>query len=96
MNRSSLSKILGVSLLTLGLAALPATLPASAQTSSSGTTTTVDNSGSEANIDRNYSDGDWGLLGLLGLFGLFGRRSHKDVPTAYEDPDVVTTRTLDR
>jgi MYXO-CTERM domain-containing protein len=95
MNCSSLSKILGVSLLILGLA-VPTTLPASAQTSSSGTSTTVDNSGSAADTDRNYSDGDWGLLGLLGLFGLFGRRSQKDVPTAYEDPNVATTRTIDR
>jgi MYXO-CTERM domain-containing protein len=92
-----LSQITGATLLTLGLAILPATLPASAQTDTTGTTTTdtIDATGTADNTadqatDGNYADGDWGLLGLLGLFGLFGRRSHSDEPTAYQDP--ATTR----
>jgi hypothetical protein len=100
----NLSKITGTALLTLGLAILPATLPAHA-TDTTGTNspgTAVDNAMDDAadNIadttDRDYSDGDWGLLGLLGLFGLLGRRSRKDEPTVYQETTVPTSRTVDR
>jgi MYXO-CTERM domain-containing protein len=81
VKRFNVSKILGSTVLALSLATLPTVLPASAQT-----TTTTDST----TTDRNYSDGDWGLLGLLGLFGLFGRKSRKaDDNVAYRDPNAV-------
>ncbi|MFN6465358.1 MAG: WGxxGxxG family protein [Nostoc sp. DedVER02] len=89
MKRFNVSKILGSTVLALSLATLPTVLPASAQTTSTSdgtTTTTTDNT----STDRNYRDGDWGLLGLLGLFGLFGRKSRKaDDNVGYRDPNAV-------
>ncbi|MEH2164338.1 MAG: WGxxGxxG family protein [Nostoc sp.] len=89
MKRFNISKILGTTVLALSLATLPTVLPASAQTTTtpdSTTTTTTDST----TTDRNYRDGDWGLLGLLGLFGLFGRKSRKaDDNVGYSDPNVV-------
>ncbi|MEH1866897.1 MAG: WGxxGxxG family protein [Nostoc sp.] len=92
MKRFNVSKILGSTVLALSLATLPTVLPASAQTTSTSdgttTTTTTDNTAT----DRNYRDGDWGLLGLLGLFGLLGRKNRKaDDNVAYRDPNVVGT-----
>jgi MYXO-CTERM domain-containing protein len=87
VKRFNVSKILGSTVLALSLATLPTVLPASAQTTTTpDTTTTTDNTAT----DRNYRDGDWGLLGLLGLFGLFGRKSRKaDDNVAYRDPNAV-------
>lgn len=92
VKRSNLSKAFGTSVLVLGLATLPVTLPALAQTTTTttdGTTTTVDN----AATDRNYSDGDWGLMGLLGLFGLLGRKNRKHNDTVTYDRDAVGSGT---
>jgi MYXO-CTERM domain-containing protein len=88
VKRFNISKVLGSTVLALSLATLPTVLPASAQTTTipDTTTTTTDNTAT----DRNYRDGDWGLLGLLGLFGLFGRKSRKaDNHVAYSDPNAV-------
>ena len=90
MKRFNVSKILGSSVLALSLATLPTILPASAQTTSTPDATVTDTTTDSAATDRNYRDGDWGLLGLLGLFGLFGRKSRKaDDNVAYRDPNAV-------
>jgi len=86
----NVSKILGSTALALSLATLPTVLPASAQTTTTPDATVTDTTTDRAATDRNYGDGDWGLLGLLGLFGLFGRKSRKDVDNvAYRDPNAV-------
>ncbi|MCC5666453.1 WGxxGxxG-CTERM domain-containing protein [Nostoc sp. CHAB 5784] len=92
MKRFNVFKILGSTALALSLATLPTVLPASAQTTSSpdATVTDTNTTTDRAATDRNYQDGDWGLLGLLGLFGLFGRKSRKaDDNVAYRDPNAV-------
>lgn len=100
MKRSNVSKFLGTSLLVASLVTLPATMRASAQSTTTGTgsntTTTTERSvvnNADRATDNNYSDGDWGLMGLLGLFGLFGRRSRKHVETVGYDRDAVGTGT---
>lgn len=92
------SKIAGATLLTLGLAVLPAHATSTTGTSTDAGTAVnnaAENTADAAadNTDRDYNDGDWGLLGLLGLFGLLGRRSRPTEPTAYQDPGVTTSRT---
>ncbi|WP_375514482.1 WGxxGxxG family protein [uncultured Nostoc sp.] len=90
MKRFNVSKILGSTALALSLATLPTVLPASAQTTSTTDGTVTNTTTDRAATDRNYRDGDWGLLGLLGLFGLFGRKSRKaDDNIAYRDPNAV-------
>ncbi|MCC5647762.1 WGxxGxxG-CTERM domain-containing protein [Nostoc sp. CHAB 5824] len=95
MKRFNVSKILGSTVLAVSLATLPTVLPASAQTTGTSdgtvTNTTTDRTTTDgAATDRNYQDGDWGLLGLLGLFGLFGRKSRKaDDTVGYRDPNAV-------
>jgi hypothetical protein len=86
MQRSNWVKILGVGVLTLSTAVLPATLPASAQVNQPGTGTER-----TVNYDNNSFDWGWlGLLGLIGLAGLAGKNRHNDSPTAYRDPDPVS------
>lgn len=92
MKNSKVANALGMGVLALSLAVLPAAIPASAQSSAPGvggstsgdtaTTTTYNND------DRN---GYWGLLGLLGLFGLMGRKSGRDESTTYRDPSSTET-----
>jgi MYXO-CTERM domain-containing protein len=93
MNLSNLSKIAGASVLMLSVAVLPASATNTAPATD--TTTEAIGDAAESATDRNYADGDWGLLGLLGLFGLLGRRSRTEEPARYEDPNV-TTRTTNR
>lgn len=74
MKRSDLSKVVGAGVLTLSLAILPLSLPASAQTGGDSNTTTEDTSKptidttpfQETKDDHN----NWGWLGLIGLIGL--------------------------
>lgn len=83
MKRSNLSKVVGASVLSLGLAILPLTLPASAQAPDTTTTspdTTVENA---EGGDRDF---DWGWLGLIGLAGLAGLAKRSE-PKVYRDPD---------
>ncbi len=90
MKRFNISKILGSTVLALSLATLPTVLPASAQTTATPDATINDTTTDRTTTDRNYQDGDWGLLGLLGLFGLFGRKSRKaDDTVGYRDPNVA-------
>ncbi|MEH2421797.1 MAG: WGxxGxxG family protein [Nostoc sp.] len=89
MKGFNLSKILGSSVLALSLATLPTVLPASAQTTTTPDATVTNTTTDRTATDRNYRDGDWGLLGLLGLFGLFGRKSRKADTIAYGDSNVA-------
>ena len=87
---NNVSKILGSAVLALSLATLPTVMPASAQTTTTPDGTVTNTTTDRAATDRNYQDGDWGLLGLLGLFGLLGRKNRKaDDNVAYRDPNVV-------
>ncbi len=77
------SKIISLGILSLSLAALPLTVPASAQNApTTRNITTAPNT-----IDSNW--GWLGLLGLIGLAGLAGARKHEE-PTRYRDPNVTT------
>lgn len=88
--KSNFTKIIGASILTLSLATLPSTLPASAQSGSgsSSTSTTDTNQTSGTDTGRGF---DWGWLGLLGLLGLGGlaRKNRVETTTTYRDPNAV-------
>lgn len=73
MKRPNMRRIIGGSLLALGLATLGSTSPAGAQDySQSGTPAATRN-------DRdNGRDMDWGWLGLFGLAGLAGLRRRSE------------------
>ena len=95
MKRSDLSKAIGAGIIAAGLALVPAHLPASAQTDTTGGTTggtnstTTTTSGSDvASADADF---DWGWLGLLGLSGLLGL-----IPRKREENVRHTTTTRDR
>ncbi len=93
MKRSDLSKAIGAGIIAAGLALVPAHLPASAQTDTTGgtnntTTTTTGSDVATADADRDF---DWGWLGLLGLSGLFGL-----IPRKREENVRYTTTTGDR
>lgn len=85
MKFNSLPKVIASAALAVGLAVLPSTLSASAQTAAPNdmTTTTTDNAG-----DRDF---DWGWLGLLGLVGLAGLAKRSEEPSVrYRERDEVT------
>ena len=98
MKRSDLSKAIGAGIIAAGLALAPAHLPASAQTDTTGgttggtntTTTTTSPRSDVANADTDR-DFDWGWFGLLGLSGLFGL-----IPRKREENVRYTTTTGDR
>ncbi len=77
MKNSKLLKLIGVGVLTLGIAAAPLSLPATAQTNQ------------DQVVENDDDDGfDWGLLGLIGLAGLAGLAGKdKKSPTVYRDPN---------
>lgn len=94
MKRSDLSKAIGAGIIAAGLAIVPASLPASAQTNTAPgtdttTTTTPRADVYNADADRDF---DWGWLGLLGLSGLFGLMPRKREETVRYN----TTTTGDR
>lgn len=100
MRNSKLSKLIGAGVLATGLAVLPLTIPASAQTSSPSDTTTTSPSDTTAapsqsvDPDRGDRDFDWGWLGLLGLAGLAGLAGNKRrEPVAYREPDTTRSTT---
>ncbi len=88
MKLSNLSKIAGVGILTLSTAILPATMPASAQTTTTPGTGTETVRPGETYYERDQGF-DWGWLGLIGLAGLFGLagKNRRQEPTAYRDPN---------
>lgn len=96
MKLTNLSKTLCASAFAVSLAALPLSLPASAQTNPVDTDT---NRTVTVQEDDGFDWGWLGLLGLLGLAGLGGRKKNNDT-VAYRDPNNVsgtgTTGTTNR
>ncbi len=91
MKRSNLSTLISASAIGLSLAILPL-VPVSAQTDTTpGITTTTEPVQGINNADQGDRDFDWGWLGLIGLAGLAGLSRKQEAPTAYRDPDVVST-----
>lgn len=95
MKYSNLSKVVGAGILSLSLATLPSTLPASAQGTGTApdTTNTAPDTTNTAPDTTNTAtetgdrDFDWGWLGLIGLAGLGGLAGKRQEPTRYRDPD---------
>lgn len=88
MKFSNLTKLVGVSALSLSLSILPMVHPASAQTG------TTDDTIPNTNYVESDDDFDWGWLGLIGLAGLAGLAGKKrDDDVRYREPDVTRTGT---
>ncbi len=90
MKRSNLSKVVAASVLSLGMAVVPFTVPASAQNSNGTSTTstspsTTSTTTTTAETPRQDRGFDWGWLGLIGLAGLAGLAGKK-APERYRDP----------
>lgn len=85
MKRSNLSKVVGAGILTLNLAILPLSLPASAQSNAESNTPTVDTTPLQETEDDNNNWGWLGLIGLVGLVNLF----RKSKPPVRHEPDVA-------
>ncbi|HLO52455.1 MAG TPA: WGxxGxxG family protein [Kamptonema sp.] len=95
MKRSDLSKVIGASVMAAGLVILPATLPASAQSSTSPTTTDSTDTTTttpRADVYNTDRDVDWGWLGLLGLTGLLGLIPRKREETVHYNSTSTTDR----
>ena len=92
MKRSDISKVIGSSILAVGLAITPLIMPASAQSSTSGdtnTTSRTDNTSTQGVDNRDNHNFNWGWLGLLGLAGLGGlAKGKRSEPTDYRDPNA--------
>jgi len=94
MKISNLTKFVGAGVLAASVAVVPFNLPASAQSNTTGdstTTTTAPRQGVD-NTTRD-NDFDWGWLGLLGLAGLAGLAGRKrpDEARYRTDEEVRTT-----
>lgn len=87
MKYFTLPKMVGASVLTIGLALMPLTLPATAQNSVDENTTAP---GERVATEEGDRDFDWGWLGLLGLIGLAGLK--KQDSTEYRNPTDAGTR----
>jgi len=86
MKSAALSKFIGAGVISLSLATLPLTLPASAQTDA-GTTSTYNTTDTAVEGDRDF---DWGWLGLLGLIGLAGLTKRHEEPVRYREPEEAS------
>ncbi|MBD2517148.1 WGxxGxxG-CTERM domain-containing protein [Nostoc sp. FACHB-973] len=93
MKRSDISKVIGFSILAVGLAVTPLIMPASAQSNTSGdtnTTSRTDDTSTQGVNNRDDNGFDWGWLGLLGLAGLAGlAKGKRSESTAYRDPNAT-------
>ena len=96
MKNKPLATWLGAGAITLSLAVLPSTLPASAQTATDPVTP-------EGTVVTTEDDGfDWGWLGLLGLIGLAGLKGrdrdhdHNRTTNTYVDRTDVDRIGVDR
>lgn len=87
MKYFTLPKIVGAGVLTVGLALMPLTLPATAQNSVDENTAAPGERVADEEGDRDF---DWGWLGLLGLIGLAGLK--KQDSTEYRNPSDAGTR----
>jgi hypothetical protein len=84
VKNSNLFKLLGISILSLGTALTPLSLPVAAQVADP----------NEPVIVNENDDFDWGWLGLLGLIGLAGLAGkNRKEPTAYREPDAASRST---
>jgi hypothetical protein len=92
MMKNNLTKMVGASVLTLGMTILPLTIPAQAQTTTDPTINNPNPPTTGVYYDRGFDWGWLGLLGLLGLAGLAGRKRN-DEPTRYRDPNAVGSST---
>lgn len=98
MNHSSVSKIIGTSILTLSLAVLPLSLPVSAQNNTEANQNEGNNNGAvldRSPLQETRGDGDnWGWLGLIGLVGLINlfRKGKEPVEhNNYQENNRITT-----
>ncbi len=93
--KRNLTNVISAGIVATGLIVLPATLPASAQTTTSprgdANTTTTTSPRSDVYSTDYDRDFDWGWLGLLGLGGLFGL-----MPRRREENVRYTSTTSDR
>jgi hypothetical protein len=88
VKHSNLSKVVGAGVLSLSLATLPLSLPASAQNNAESNAPTVDTTPfQETQNDHN----NWGWLGLLGLIGLANLFRKPKEPTVYRDPNAPSS-----
>jgi len=93
MKHSNALQVVGAGILASGIAIVPLTMPAFAQSSSSPSTNTTssgtDNAPRQAADNRDNGGSNWGLLGLIGLAGLAGlAKGKRSEPVAYRDPNV--------
>lgn len=95
MKISSLSKLIGASVVAASLAVVPLSIPVHAQDSAPGSSTQP-NSEVEATgpiddgTERDNNDVGWlGLLGLIGLAGLARKKRQETVHHVDHNPDVV-------
>lgn len=95
--KRNLTTAIGAGALTLSMAVLPLTLPASAQnTTEPGVTTSPNTTTNTTTYEDNNFDWGWlGLLGLLGLAGLAGR-GRREEATRYRDPNTSVGSTTSR
>ncbi len=96
MKFSKVSKFIGAGVIAASLAVVPLTLPAHAQSNTSGTSTqrsgNVNATGpipDNTNRDRKNDLGWFGLIGLAGLAGLAGKKHRETVHHTSSNPDVV-------
>lgn len=89
MKRFNLPKVIGASIVAVGLTLMPLTLPATAQNSPNSNTMAQAETAPDQEGDRDF---DWGWLGLLGLAGLAGLRKKQEPSTQYRDPNSVGNR----
>jgi len=93
MNRSSLAKLIGAGVISLGLAITPLALPAAAQNTSESNQPAFDTTPLQESEDDSNNLGWLGLIGLIGLAKLFQKRRepvhHRD--TAYTNPNSTTS-----
>ncbi len=89
--KRNFTKAVGAGVLTLSMAMMPLTLPASAQTTTTDPgNSTTSNTTTTSNDNGGFDWGWLGLLGLLGLGGLTGKKRNNET-TAYRDPNAVGT-----
>ncbi len=89
--KRNFNKVIRASVLAASLSILPLSMSANAQSTTDGTSTTQTTTG--VNNDGTYrrdNGFDWGWLGLLGLAGLAGLAGKKrEEPARYRDPNAV-------
>lgn len=90
MKRFDLLRVVGASVLTLGLLVLPEALPAAAQQQTANPTETIPAANPTTPSGANEGDRDfnWSWLGLIGLAGLAGLAPKGSRPGVERDPNA--------